>query len=248
MQNKFIIPTISILSLLLISGVAYAQINKPEQKIVTNLNLSSTSQLVSATKSQTISSSSQISSSVIVVSSSEMVKVVEIPKVEQPKVEVPQQKTVQAPVNKPTYEFNYQLNQIGGLNLSNFDISFLNENIGDVADYYYNSVQPIYPNQKLFINSYGVQKIDDLNYLIGFNTTFIPRAKEGQMAKIFDSKVYTFVRTNEHDGLFEVTNLKSIDANILNTTTYSEISPSISYEDKNNSQTVEIPSDQLFHD
>ena len=61
---KFIIPAVILFSLISISLLAFTQLSKPEQKIVTNLN--STSQLASAIKSQfSVSSSQAVSSSTI---------------------------------------------------------------------------------------------------------------------------------------------------------------------------------------
>jgi hypothetical protein len=225
------------------------------------------SMLISSSSQSVISSQAISSDSKLIISSSssqsqfEVVKVVETPKVEstskgeEPKVVVDnpnEQVYDKAPSTKPlqtfSYEFNYSLSQIGGLPLTDIDISFLNENIADVADYYYNSVQPLFPNQKIYINSYGVQKQDDLNYLIAFTTTFAKDTRiDGPVPRIFSPKVFNFMKTNQHDGLFEEKyGLTYLNGNVLNSNQKIDIPNSEIIQDRH-FDTFKIPDPIINH-
>ena len=210
MKNKFIIPTISILSLLLISGVAYTQLNKPEQKIVTNLNLSSSSQSVSAIKSQLAFSSAQLSSSSVVVSSSEVAKVVEVPKASETKniIEIPNSeqirieslrpKIIQTPEFKLFYKFNDK-NKSGGQSISESDITFLNNNIQDLANYYFAEVKNLFPSNDRLLNAYKFQKLDNSSYVIQMSIIFNPSSGEG--AVLYPNpKTYKLTKTSQTEG------------------------------------------------
>lgn len=141
-----------------------------------------------------------------------------------PKVETIQPKplpVVEAPKIEPkqpisSYNFNYELNQIGGLPLSDFDISFLNKNIGDIADYYYNSVKNLYSNQNIYINSFGIQKQDSVNYLISFFSSTQPQSKQGKSNEQYNNKFFKLTRINERDGNFELTNLNAFKYEVNN--------------------------------
>jgi hypothetical protein len=148
-------------------------------------------------------------------SQDQVAKVVEIPKIETTSVvDNTQTKTIQPLVDVAksnfTYEFNKSINQRGVLSLTQSDFDFLNENISDVADYYYNSIKNLYLNQKIYVYSTNIKKLDNSNYLIAFENTTSPQVLEGSTVRSFNPKVYKLSALNNKDGEFEESNLTDL--------------------------------------
>jgi hypothetical protein len=215
MSNKVFL--IAITAVVIASSGIFILAKSRPADIQSNVNATLSSSLNSVIVKNLQSSSL---SSVVVSSSVTVSSVVETPKAEtQPVVESkpvaqapayfsPQngkgnEPIQQSPIVNSTYNLNYSFLQVGPTPLKEFDVSFLNENIGDVADYYYNSIKPFYPNQSIFINSYGVQKESDLIYYIHFNSTLTKPNADVIAPKGFNAKIYKFTRTSLHDGNFE---------------------------------------------
>jgi hypothetical protein len=216
MSNKYILIAITAV-VIAASGIFILAKSRPAD-IQSNVNTSSASSSLNSVIVKNLQSSS--SSSVVVSSSVAVSSIAETPKVEtspvvesKPAVKTPgyvapqngngNEPIKQSAIVNSTYNFNYSFLQVGLTPLTEFDISFLNENIGDVADYYYNSIKPFYPNQSIFINSYGVQKESDLIYYIHFNSTLTKPNADVIASKGFNAKIYKFTRTSLHDGNFE---------------------------------------------
>jgi hypothetical protein len=209
MQNKAQI-TIALFSIIVIaaSGGYILGKNRPVENQSTSVISSSSA--ISSTPNLTSSSSSQI---LVSSSSNEASKSVAIPVVET----VPQEKVVQSnepktnpkkpclppePTNFRCYSFSYYPIQLGGLQLNNFDLGFLQENIEDLANYYHDSIQPLMVSNDYYIHSNDVRKLDSKNYLINFyfqDYSF----KLGNSGERLFSKTYKFTRINQHDGEFE---------------------------------------------
>jgi hypothetical protein len=217
MSNKAQI-AIAIISLFVIatSGIYILVKNRPAVNpvgvAVSGSSQSSSSQLISSSSNSSILSSS---SEVPKVVSSESVKVVEAPKIEvqQPKqettIESPEhQNTTKIPCILPEYtsfscySFAYYPTQLGDNQLNNFDLGFLQENIDDIANYYYDSIKNSLVSNDYYIHSNGIQKLDNKNYLINFyfqDYSF----KIGDSYEQLFPKTYKFTRINKHDGEFE---------------------------------------------
>jgi hypothetical protein len=157
------------------------------------IQVSSSSKSVLSSSSQVVSSSSQ----------SESVKVVEAPKVQtSPVVEKPQP-IIEA--HKPNFKLFYQFNdknKTGGQAITDLDINFLNENIQDLANYYYEEIKNLFPNNSHIVTVYKFQKATEGTYYIELSMQINPLSGEGGISYP-NRKLYKFTQTNRHDGLFE---------------------------------------------
>jgi hypothetical protein len=221
MSNKAILIAITA-TVIAASGIFILAKSRPAD-IQTNVSTSSTSSSLNSVIIKNLQSSSL--SSVVVSSSVAVSSVTETPKVETPAVveskpvtqtpayvapqpQVVNPKGSQVPVTQPPilpnrYEFNYPLVQLGGVPFSPVDKSFLQENISDVAAYYYNQIKSQYPNQFIYIYAYNISKTDDLNFQINFENTVSPQVAEGATIRSFNQKTFTLTKTSEIDGVFE---------------------------------------------
>lgn len=214
------------------------------------------SNIKSSSSSSLVVSSSVTASSVVETSKVETPPVVESkPVVQAPVYVAPQpvtptpqsgkgnevvDSTIQAPVANLSYNLNYKFsnnNRSGGLEISQNDSNFLEENIGDIADYYFNQVKNLFPDKNKIVTVYNFQKYDSSNYYIEMGMRVNPISGEGSISYP-NRKIYKFARINEHDGNFEevygyLFSNKPIQENVSSPefSLPNEVAPNIVYSD-----------------
>jgi hypothetical protein len=223
MSNKAILIAITA-TVIAASGIFILAKSRPAD-IQSNVGTSSASSSLNSVIVKNLQSSS--SYSVVVSSSVAVSSIAETPKVETPPVAeskpvvqapayvAPQngkgnEPIKQSPVANSTYEFSYSLIERGDLNLTSQDLNFVNENISDVAKYYFNSIKSQYLGQKIYIYANNIKKIDNQNYFIAFENTIIPQVSEGATVRSFNPKVYKLIAISDKDGEFEESNLSNL--------------------------------------
>jgi hypothetical protein len=103
--------------------------------------------------------------------------------------------------NGECFSLEFMPLSVGEFKFTNFDYSFLNENINDVAIFYHDSVRNVFPTNKHYIKSFNIQKVNNFDYIISISAA-TKNGGEGGIESFY-KKYYKFTRTNDHDGVFE---------------------------------------------
>jgi hypothetical protein len=103
--------------------------------------------------------------------------------------------------NGECFRYSKLLNTVGKNNLNNYDLSFINQNINDIAVYYHNSVRSFFPTNKHYTKSLYVQKLDDKSYIINFSSSYKPLTEGVTEAR--NIRTYKLIPLNLNDGEFE---------------------------------------------